>query len=152
MANEVKWKTFFKKMIPKIVKASVIAVVLYFLLFYVPSVMMSGFIPSEYMSSVEIFAAVTIFFTFITQLASGTIFQYVFGAIRAFVFMIFFAQTLSSGLITGNFGPVSFAVDFRIFFGMLIAIELLDFGKSVFEAVNFISEKVETYDLPTVKH
>jgi len=152
MANEVRWKTFFKKMIPKILKASVLSIIFYFLLFYIPTAMMSGFIPSEYMSFVEIFAVVTIFFTFITQLASGTIFQYVFGAIRAFVFMIFFAQTLSSGLITGNFGPVSFAVDFRIFFGMLIFMQLLEFGKSIFEAINFISEKVETYDLPTVKH
>ena len=152
MANEIRQKTFFKKMIPKILKTSFVAVVLYFLFFYVPSVMMSNLIPSEYMPSFEIFAAITIFFFSITQLASGTIFQYVFGAIRAFAFIIFFAQALSSGLITGNFGPVSFAVDFRIFFGMLIATELLDFGKSVFEAINFISEKVETYDLPTVKH
>lgn len=152
MANEVKWKTLFKKMIPKILKASIVAVVLYFLLFYVPSVMMSNLIPSEYMPSFEVFAALTIFFFSITQLASGTIFQYVFGAIRAFAFLILFAHVLGSGLITGNFGPMSFSVDFRVFFGMLIATELLDFGKSVFEAINFISEKVETYDLPIVKH
>jgi len=152
MANEVKWKIFSKKMIPKILKASVVAVVLYFLLFYVPSVMMSNLIPSQYMPSFKIFAAITIIFFSITQLVSGTIFQYIFGAIRAFAFIIFFMQVLSSGSITGNFGPVSFSVDLRVFIGMLIATELLDFGKSVFEAINFVSEKAETYDLPTVKH
>ena len=152
MAKEVKQKTFSEKMIPKIFKASIVAIVLYFLLFYIPTEMMSGLIPSEYMPSFEIFAAMTIFFYSITQLVSGTIFQHVFSATRAFAFMVFFAQVLDSGLMTGNFGPASFSIDFRVLFGMLIATELLDFGKSVFEAINFISEKVEIYDLPAMKH
>jgi len=152
MDNRIKWKAFSKKMIPKILKASLSVVILYFLLFYFPTLVMSSFITSEYKPFIDTFAAIAIFFVFITQLASGTIFQYMFGAARALFFMIFFMQVSNSGAITGNFEAISILVDLRVFFAMLIAIELLEFGKNLFEAVNFLSEKVETFRLPVMKH
>jgi len=152
MSNRTRWKTFSRKMIPKILKASLFAIVLYFLLFYVPTLLMSSFIPFEYETFVNIFAAMTIFFVFIGQLASGTIFRYVFGATRALAVIIFFVQILNSGVITGSFEAVSIFIDLRVFFAMLIALELLEFGKNLFEAINFLSEKVESFQLPIMKH
>lgn len=128
-------------MIPKLFKASISAIILYFLLFYIPTRMASSFIPLEYEPFINVFAAITIFFVFITQLASGTIFQYVFGAARALAFMIFFMQVLNGGIVTGSFQAILIFVDLRVFLGMFIAIELLEFGKSIFEAINFLSEK-----------
>jgi len=152
MDERIRLKTLLKKIIPRILKASLLAIVLYFLLFYIPTLMMSSFIPSGYDLFIDIFAAMTIFFVFITQLASGTIFQYVFGATRALAFIIFFMQVLNSGAVTGNFEAISILVDLRVFFAMLIAIELLEFGKNLFEAINFLSEKVETFHLPIIRH
>ena len=140
------------KMIPRILKAALLAIVLFFLLFYIPTLVMSSFIPSEYEMLIDVFAAMVIFFVFITQLASGTIFQYVFGGTRALAFIIFFVQILNSGVITGSFEAISIFIDLRVFFAMLIAIELLDFGKNLFEAINFLSEKVESFQLPIMKH
>jgi len=141
MGNRTKWKILSKKMMPKILKASLSAIVLYFLLFYVPTLIMSGFIPSEYELFIDAFAAMVIFFVVITQLASGTIFQYMFGTARALAFMIFFIQVLYSG-ITTSFGAISIFVDLRMFFAMLIAIELLEFAKNLLETINFISATV----------
>ena len=135
-------------MIPKILKASLLVVILYFLLYCIPTFVMSSFIPSKYEPFIDIFAAITIFFTFITQLMSGTIFQYVFSATRALAFIIFFMQLLNSGIITENFEATFILIDLRVFFAMLIAIELLEFGKNIFEAINFLSEKVEAFQLP----
>jgi hypothetical protein len=151
MDNGTKWKTFSKKMMPKILKASLSAIALCFLFFYIPTLVTSSFIPSKYESFIDIFAAMVIFFVFITQLASGTIFQYVFGTVRALAFMIFFIQVLNSG-VTTNFGAISIFVDLRMFFAMLIVIELLEFAKNLVEAINFLSEKVETFQLPITKH
>jgi len=148
MDNRTRWKTFSKKMMPKILKASLVAVVLYFLLFYIPTLIIPSIIPPEYKPFINIFAAITIFFAFIIQLASGTIFQYVFGTARALAFMIFFVQVLNSGVITGNFEAISILIDLRVFFAMLIAIELLEFGKNVFEAINFLSERANLW-MPT---
>ena len=139
-------------MMPKILKASLLAIVLYFLLLYVPTLVVSSFIPSEYKSFIDLFAAITIFFTFITQLASGTIFQHVFGTARALAFIVFFMQILSSGAITGNFEAISILIDLRMFIAMFIAVEFLEFGKSLFEAIDFLSEKVETSNSPIMKH
>lgn len=139
-------------MIPKILKASLLAIVLYFLLLYVPTLVVSSFIPSEYKPFIDIFAAITIFFAFITQLASGTIFQHVFGIARALAFIAFFMQVLSSGIVTGSFEAISILVDLRVFITMFIAVELLEFGKNLFEAINFLSEKVEASHSPVMKH
>jgi len=146
MDNNARWKTFSKKMIPRILKAFLVAIILYFLLFCIPMLVVSSFIPSEYESFIDVFAAMMIFFAFITTLASGTIFRYVFGTARALAFIIFFIQILSSGVVTGSFGTISILVDLRVFIAMLITIELLDFGKNMFEAINFLAEtaNVET--------
>jgi len=140
MDNRTRWKTLSKKMIPKILKASLSAIVLYFLLFYIPTLVISSFIPSEYNPFIYAFAAMTIFFVFIIQLASGTILQYVFGTARALAFIIFFVQALNSGVIAGSFESTSILVDLRVFFAMFIAIELLELGKNLSEAINFLSE------------
>jgi len=151
MGNNTKWKTLSTKIIPRILKASLSAIVLYFLLFYIPTLLMSSFIPSEYEPLIDTFAAMTIFFAFAGQLASGTIFQYAIGATRALAFISLFIQALSSG-ITGSFEGISIFIDLRVFFAMLISVELLEFGKNLFETINFLSEKVESSQLPIMKH
>jgi hypothetical protein len=75
----------------------------------------------------------------------------VFGTVRALAFMIFFIQVLSSG-VTTSFGATSIFVDLQMFFAMLIVIELLEFAKNLIEAINFLSEKVETFQLPITEH
>ena len=142
MDSITKWKTLSKKMMPKILKASLSVVVLYFLFFYVPALLVFSFIPSGYQPFIDIFGVMTIFFVFITQLASGTILQYVFSATRALAFIIFFVQVMGNGVVTGSVEAISILVDLRVFFTMLIAIELLEFGKNLFEAINFLSETV----------
>lgn len=146
MNNNARWKTFSKKMIPRIMKAFLVAIILYFLLFYIPMLVMSSFIPSKYESFIDVFAAMIIFFAFITTLASGTILRHVFGTARALAFIIFFIQVLSSGVVTESFETISILVDLRVFIVMLIAIEFLEFGKNMFEAINFLAEaaNVET--------
>jgi hypothetical protein len=66
----------------------------------------------------------------------------VFSATRALAFIIFFTLVMGNGVVTGSFEAISILVDLRVFFTMLIAIELLEFGKNLFEAINFLSERL----------
>jgi len=144
MDDKTKWKKLSKN-IPRILRASLIAIALYFLLFYLPTLVIPSLIPVEYEPLIDIFAVMVIFFAFITQMASGTIFRYVFGVARALAFIIFFTLVLGSGATTGNFEGVFILVDLRVFFAMLIGIELLEFGKSLVESINFLSEKTNLW-------
>jgi hypothetical protein len=141
MNNSRHWVAILKKLIPRVLKASIAAVILYFLLFLVPTLIMSNFVPSEYVSLFDLFAVMTVFFIFITQLASGTILQYLFGAMRAIIFVAFFTYALSEVVVNGTFSSISILVDLRIILAMLIFVEFLDFGKNILETISYLAEK-----------
>jgi len=137
-------KRLVKKMLPKVLKATLGSIIIFLLVYLVPSLLIpEGFLPSEYQLSMYAFATITVVFFVLVELASGTIFQYAFSFLRALVLIVFFIFTLGHGIITVKIETFHIVVNLTVFLAILILVELLGMTKSVLGAVHFLSEKVE---------
>ena len=146
-------KSFLSKMAPRIVKATIKAV-LYFIFLYVIPLMivsqLSAVAPelfATYTDYLAIFAALIIFSVVASELTAGTIYQHAFNIGRAIVLIVFFILALQGGIISQDISVSSirlhFVVDLRIYLAMLISIDLLNLARSMLQAINFLSERVE---------
>lgn len=145
--------SFLRKMLPRIAKAVVKAVLYFIFLYLVPTMLvsqLSEFAPelfANYSQLINLFAAVVIFFVVASELTSGTIFQHAFNIGKAIILIIFYVLALNGGIISLNLNfesvPINIWADLRIYLMMLITIDLLGLAKSVLQAVNFLSEKTE---------
>jgi len=137
-------KRFVKKMLPKVLKATFGSIIMFLLVYLVPSLLIpEGFLPPEYKLSIYVFATIIVVFLVLVELASGTIFQYALSFLRALVLIVFFIFTLGHGIITVKIETFHIVVDLTVFLAMLILVELLGMTKNVLGAIHFLSEKVE---------
>jgi len=147
-------------MLPRIVKASIKAVLYFVFLYILPKFLlsqMSELAPelfALYGQYLNVFVGVVIFFVVASELTSGTIFQHAFNIGKAIILIIFFVLALNGGIVTFdlNLGEMGINIwaDLRIYLAMLITIDLLGLAKSILQAINFLSEKAEQ-QLPTPK-
>lgn len=146
-------KSFLRKMLPRVVKATIKAVLYFIFLYIIPMMIVSQLsamapeIFADYMDYLGIFAAIVIFSVVASELTAGTIFQHAFNIGRALVLIIFFVLALQGGIISQDITVESmhlyFLVDLRIYLAMLISIDLLNLAKSLLQAIHFLSERVE---------
>lgn len=140
-------------MLPRIAKAAVKGILYLIFLYIVPLLIvaqLSAIAPdmfSTYIGYLTIFAAIIIFFVVASELTAGTIYQHALNIGRAIVLIFFFILVLQGGIVSRDFVAQSynfhFVVDLRIYLAMLISIDLLSLGKSVLQAINFLSQRVE---------
>jgi len=145
--------SFIRKMLPRIAKAAVKAVLYFIFLYLVPSMLvsqLSEFAPelfTNYSQLLRLFVAVVIFFVVASELTSGTIFQHAFNIGKAIILIIFYVVALDGGIISVNLNlesvPINIWADLRVYLMMLITIDLLGLAKSLLQAINFLSEKTE---------
>jgi hypothetical protein len=151
MAEKRQTKTFARGLMPKIIKATALVIITYLPLYFISSFMepFQSFIP-WYGSTTDIFAVVFAIFLVVGVFTSGTIFQYIFGAARSLLTMIFFIYTLNSGIINLALPiegvNINVMVDLTVILAMLVLVCLLGIGKNVIQAISFVSAKVETND------
>ncbi len=146
-------KSLWRRMLPRIAKAAVKAVFYLVFLYIIPTLIvsqLSSFAPSifsTYENYLAIFAGVIIFFVVASELTAGTIYQHAFNIGRALVLLVFFVIALQGGIISQNFVAQGYtfhlAVDLRIYLAILISIDLLTLGRSVLQAIDFMSQRVE---------
>ena len=152
MVEEGRTETFVRKFVPRIIKAALLVVITYLPLYFLSAFIepFQSFFP-WYEPLTNIFAAVFIIFLVVGVFTSGTIYQYVFGAARTLVVMIFFIYALNGGIVplaVPNEGAtVNIMVDLRVILAMLVLVCLLGIGKNVVQAIDFVSAKVETKEL-----
>ena len=152
MVEKGQTKTFARKFVPRIIKAALLVVITYLPLYFLSAFIepFQSFFP-WYAPLTNIFAAVFIIFLVVGVFTSGTIYQYVFGAARALVTMIFFIYALNGGIVAlavpieGT--SVNIMVDLRVILSMIVLVCLLGIGKNVVEAIDFVSAKVEMKEL-----
>ena len=145
-------KPFARKFAPKIIKAALLLIITY-LPFYFLSVFIEpfqSFFP-WYAPTTDLFAVVFMIFLVAGVFTSGTIYQYVFGAARSLVTMIFFIYVLNGGIVDLA-GPIEGAnvnimVDLTVILAMIVLICLLGVGKNVVQAIDFVSNKGENKGL-----
>lgn len=92
---------------------------------------------------VETFVIVYITLMIIGDLASGTIFQYVFNVAKALFVIGYLIISLGGGIFGITFENINLMVDLRFFLAIAMLLSLLGLGKSVLQAVNYMSEKAE---------
>ncbi len=142
MIEERDRKAFLKKILPRVVKATlsgiIIYVAFYFLSSLIPEVLFLG-----YEQLIFVFTMILIVFTVLHQLSAGTILQFAFSFARALFLIIYFVYALNGGIITATMGTMRFTVDIRVFLAMLVFVNVLGLAKSMFGAINFLSGKEE---------
>jgi hypothetical protein len=152
MVEKGQTKTFARKFVPRIIKATLLVIIT-----YLPFYFLSAFIePFQsffpwYAPTTNLFAAVFMIFLVVGVFTSGTIYQYVFGVARALVTMIFFTYVLNGGIVALAIpvegASVNVMVDLRVILAMLVLVCLLGIGKNVVQAIDFVSAKVEMKEL-----
>ena len=153
MVEKEQTKTFARKFVPRIFKAILLVVITYLPLYFLSTFIepfQSSFFP-WYAPLTNIFTAVFIIFLILGVFTSGTIYQYVFGVVRALVVMLFFIYALNGGIVTPvvpiEGATVNIMVDVRVILAMLVLICLLGIGKNVIQAIHFVSAKIETEEI-----
>jgi len=145
-------KLFLRKILPKVFKATFLAVIAYLPMYFL-SALISPLQPlfPWYEPLTNIFAAVFIFFLVVGVFFSGTVFQYVFGVARMLVLMIFFIYVLNGGIINLTVPvegeSINIMLNVTVVLAMLVLICLLGIAKNVIQAIDFMSGKAETKEM-----
>jgi len=92
---------------------------------------------------IETFVMVYIFLIIVGELTSGAIFQYFFNVAKALFVIGYLIFSLKGGIFGLTFQNVSLMVDLRLFLVIAMLLSLLGLAKSVFQAINYMSEKAE---------
>lgn len=141
-------KTFLRKIMPRVFKAALLAVLTYLPMYFLSALIrpLQPFFP-WYEPLTNIFAATFIVFLVVGVFSSGTIFQYVFGVARMLVLMLFFICVLNGGVITLALPiegvSVNIMLDLTVVLAMLALTCLMGIAKNVIQAIDFVSGKVE---------
>ena len=146
MAEDKGMQMFLKKMIPKVLKATVMGLLWFFLLYALPTLFLSELLEEVlpgYTQLLSIFAIVIVFFVVVSELLAGTIFQYAFNIGKALVFMAFFIYALNGGFIAFDLEFVHIEADLRVYLAMLLTIDFLGLTKSLLQAIDFLGKKTE---------
>lgn len=156
MGDEENLKSFLKRIMPRVVKAALKGFIMLLLTYILPTLAMQammaaelpfGGLPSEYTTLFYTFSVIVVFFTVLTELFSGTILQHAFSIGRALVLIVYFIYALNGGILTSTFSiegqTIHIFADLRAFLGLIIFVNLLGFAKDMFQAINFLSGKVE---------
>ncbi|MFQ5758247.1 MAG: hypothetical protein ACE5IF_01060 [Candidatus Bathyarchaeia archaeon] len=158
MADEENLKSLLKKIVPRVVKAALKGFIMFLLTYLLPTLMMEAMMPAElpfetlppeYMALLYTFSAIVVFFAVVTELFSGTILQHAFSIGRELVLIVYFIYALNGGILTSTFQipgqlqAIHIIADLRVFLAMLIFVNLLGLAKGMFQAINFLSGKVE---------
>ena len=139
-------KKFLRGILPKAVKATVMGLVWFFLLYILPSLLLSEMIEQVmpgYTQLLHTFAIIIVSFVVVSELLAGTIFQYALKMGKALVFMGFFIYSLNGGFIAFDFEMVHIEADLRVYLAMLLTIDFLGLAKSLLQAIDFLAKKTE---------
>ena len=137
-------KKGIRKNIFRLLKTTVkviLAIIVYVLLSQVLAPA-SVFIPGL-QDMIATFLLVYVALMVVSDLFSGTIFQHFFSGAKSLFVIAYLIFSLNSGLLDYTFGNVNLLLDVRLFLIVAMLLELVGFAKSMMQAVNFVSEKVE---------
>ena len=128
----------------KALKATAKAIIFYAIYLFLWNILapISQLVPG-FQQMVETFVIVYITLMIIGDLASGTIFQYVFNVAKALFVIGYLIISLGGGIFGITFENINLMVDLRFFLAIAMLLSLLGLGKSVLQAVNYMSEKAE---------
>lgn len=142
------FKTKLRKITFKALKATVKGVLFYAAYFIVLILLapLSELVPS-FQQAIETFVVIYIILIIMGELTSGTIFRYFFDAAKALFVICYLILSLNSGIFNVTYQNLSLIVDLRPLIAIVTLLSLLGFIKSMFQALNFLNEKAEKFQI-----
>ena len=89
------------------------------------------------------FMVVYVVLMVIGDVCSGTILQHFFNGARALFVIAYLIISLNSGIVNVSARNVSLMIDVRLFLVVVMLLGLLGLARSIMQAINFVSERVE---------
>jgi len=141
---EVKNKILVKSILLRTLKAGIKAFLIYvaYVIFLLLTKPIYNFI-GQYSQVIDVFFITILIFTFISELSSGTIYQYMFSFSRELFIIFYFINVLNGGAIRMNVENIEFAVNLQFFILVLILMGVLGMARNTLGAINFLNEKSE---------
>jgi hypothetical protein len=139
------------KVLYRVLKAAIWGSVTFFIVYYLPTMLYpSDLLPSEYLTVLTDFAAISIAFTVIGQLLSGTVIGCGFGIARALVIIFFFFTVADGGIFSLTIPvmemDVHFSIDITTILLMVISVNLLDIARNLLQAITILTNKAAEID------
>ncbi len=137
---------FLRGILPKVLKATVMGLLWFFLLYVLPTLLLSELAEEAFPGYTQLFstfAIVIVFFVVVSELLAGTIFQYALNIGKTLVFIGFFISALNGGFLELDFETVHIEADLRVYLAMLLTINFLGLAKSLLQAIDFLAKKTE---------
>ena len=141
---EVKNKILVKSILLRTLKAGIKAFLIYvaYVIFLLLTKPIYNFV-GQYSQVIDFFFITILIFTFVSELSSGTIYQYMFGFSRELFIIFYFINVLNGGAIRMNVENIEFAVNLQFFILVLILMGVLGMARNTLGAINFLNEKSE---------
>jgi len=92
---------------------------------------------------IETFVAVYIIFIIVEELTSGTIYNCFFNVAKALFVIGYLISAFNGGIFGITYQNINLIVDLRLVLEIATILSLLGLAKSVFQTINFMSEKAE---------
>jgi hypothetical protein len=92
---------------------------------------------------IETFVAVYIIFIILEELTSGTIYNSFFNIAKALFVIGYLISAFNGGIFSITYQNINLIVDLRLVLEIAVVLSLLGLAKSVFQTINFMSEKAE---------
>ncbi|MCW4033986.1 MAG: hypothetical protein NWF03_01335, partial [Candidatus Bathyarchaeota archaeon] len=153
---ELNADSVMKHVFPRVFKAAIWGTVTFIIVYYLPMMLIPSdipqdIIPFDYTAKLFDFALISVTFTVLGQLFSGTIFGCGFGVAKAIVIISYFF-IVSEGGIFNVIVPVSgvtlnVTLDISIILLMIVSVNLLSIAKNLFEAITLLTEKTDNIDI-----
>lgn len=141
---EVKNKILVKSILLRTLKAGIKAFLIYvaYVIFLLLTKPIYDFV-GQYSQVIDVFFITILIFTFVSELSSGTIYQYMFGFSRELFIIFYFINVLNGGAIRMNIENIEFSVNLQFFILVLILMGVLGMARNTLGAINFLNEKSE---------
>ncbi|MCD6243325.1 hypothetical protein J7K06_06575 [Candidatus Bathyarchaeota archaeon] len=137
-------KILVKSILLRTLKAGIKAFLIYvaYVIFLLLTKPIYNFI-GRYSQVIDVFFITILIFTFVSELSSGTIYQYMFSFSRELFIIFYFINVLNGGAIRMNVENVEFSVNLQFFILVLILMGVLGMARNTLGAINFLNEKSE---------
>jgi uncharacterized ion transporter superfamily protein YfcC len=142
--DKKKSKNLVKDISFRVVKASVKAILVYLIYFFVaPMVAPLLELVPGFMESIEAFVIVYIVLMLLSDLTERTIFQCFFNTARALFFVGYLLFSMGDGVINASYENFSLTVNLTLFYTVAVLLSLLGFARSILQAISFMHERAE---------
>lgn len=149
---ELNTQFIMKTVVPRVLKAAVWGSLTFIIVYYLPMMLFpKDILPFDYATVLFDFAVISVFFTVVGQLFSGTIIGCGFGIARALVIIAYFF-TVSDGGVFSVVLPITevtinLTFDISIFLLMIVSVNLLDIAKNLLEGISLLTPKTTKIDI-----